>query len=233
MLAVVVPKARLMTGVAPPVDCTGYVPVTLVTVPWGSALQVTVPWALVVSALAPLQFAARPPVMAKVVVVALVNNELPVSVVEAMTAERLAFNCPPTFNTDEIVEEPVTARFVVVPLCSEKFPPVTRPVLEIVKRVEVAKEAVEEEIAKSVVGTTVLPVVDAAKSESIAYGEEVPIPRAPSCELNVKVVEPAEPKRTVLEAFNPLRSDRVVEVALVLTPKLLVGVNSNATLPAA
>ena len=65
-------------------------------------------------------------VMAKAVVVALVRSVLPVRVVEAREAERLpvsapntvsvelAARAPPTLRTLLIVEEPVTARAVVV-----------------------------------------------------------------------------------------------------------------------
>jgi len=58
----------------------------------------------------------------KLVVVALVNSELPVRVVEASTAERLAFNCPPTLSSDAIVVEPVTAS-VPVEVALEKVAP--------------------------------------------------------------------------------------------------------------
>ena len=132
---------------------------------------------------------------------------------------------PVALNWPVMVEEPVTARLVVVPLWREKVPPVMRPVFEMVKSVVVAKAAVEEEMAKRVVGTTVLPVVEAAKIERSAYGEEVPIPKVPSWELKVSVVVPVAPKRTVEEALKPPKRESVVEVALVLTPKLLVGVN--------
>ena len=36
------------------------------------------------------------------------------------------------------------------------------------------------------------------------------------------------PNRTVEEAFSPAKSESTVEVALVFTPKLEVGVNGNA-----
>lgn len=100
------------------------------------------------------------------------------------------------------------------------------PWLSIEKSVEVEKAAVEEEIAKSVVGTTVEPVVEAAKMESSAYGVEVPMPRAPALLFQVRVVDPVLPNLTVEEALSPWKSESVVEVALVLTPKLLVGVQS-------
>ncbi len=54
------------------------------------------------------------PVIPKLVEVAEVRSVLPVSVVDAMTAERLALNWPPTLSTLETVEEPVTASAVVV-----------------------------------------------------------------------------------------------------------------------
>ena len=42
------------------------------------------------------------------------KSVLPVSVVDAMIAERLELSCPPIFNTEEMVVEPVTARAEVV-----------------------------------------------------------------------------------------------------------------------
>ena len=54
------------------------------------------------------------PVMAKVVEVAWVSSVFPVSVVDAMSAERVAFSCPPTLRTPETVDEPVTASAEVV-----------------------------------------------------------------------------------------------------------------------
>lgn len=71
---VVASPIKLITGVAPPVDWIGYVPVTLVTVPCGWAVHPTTPEELVVRALVPLQFEAPTPVMARVVVVALVED---------------------------------------------------------------------------------------------------------------------------------------------------------------
>ena len=71
---------------------------------------------------------------------------------------------------------PVIARFVVVPLPSENLPPVMRPLLSMVKSEEVAKALVDEEILKSV---EPLKVLDAAKSENLANGVEVPIPTLP------------------------------------------------------
>ncbi len=47
--------------------------------------------------------------IAKEVVVALVKSELPVSVVEARTAARLALSWPPTLRREAMVVEPVTA----------------------------------------------------------------------------------------------------------------------------
>jgi len=79
----------------------------------------------------------------------------------------------------------------------EVAPPpwVMAPVLLMVKRVVVAKAAVEEEIEKRV---GVLKVEEAAKRERRAVGEEVPIPTFP---LARKVVVAAPPKyATVAES---------------------------------
>ena len=46
--------------------------------------------------------------------VALPKSVLPVSVVEAMSAERLALSCPPMLSTEDMVVEPVTASAEVV-----------------------------------------------------------------------------------------------------------------------
>ena len=110
----------------------------------------------------------------------------------------------------------------------EVAPPccVSAPVLEMAKSVVVAKVAVDEAIAKSVVGTTLLPVVEAENRVNIAYGEEVPIPKLPEAEFQVSEVVPVAPKRTVEDALRPWKSESVVEVAFVFTPKLLMGVQS-------
>ncbi len=50
------------------------------------------------------------PVIANDVEVALVKSEEPESVVEAMSAERLALSWPPTLRTELMVEEPVAAK---------------------------------------------------------------------------------------------------------------------------
>ena len=65
------------------------------------------------------------------------------------------------------------------------------PVFDMEKRVVVAKAEVEEEMTKSVVGFTPGIVELAAKTESIPYGELVPIPRKPEA---VKVVVAVPPK---------------------------------------
>ena len=63
---------------------------------------------------------------------------------------------------------------------------------------------------------------------SVKRGVEVPSPRLPEVESQVKVVDAcAVPKRTVEEALSPLKSESVVEVALVFTPKLVVGVQGK------
>ena len=54
------------------------------------------------------------PVTANVVVVALVKREFPVSVVEAMIAERLALSCPPMLSVEAMVDDAVTASAEVV-----------------------------------------------------------------------------------------------------------------------
>ena len=50
----------------------------------------------------------------------------------------------------------------------------------------------------------------------------------PVCESKMNVEVPVLPKRTVEEAFRPLKSESVVDVAFVFTPKLFVGVNGKA-----
>ena len=71
--------------------------------------------------------------IAKEVVVALVRSVLPTSVVDEITAERLALSWPPTLRVEVIVEEPVTARaLVVAPI-----------VVRLVKSALVAKKFVE------------------------------------------------------------------------------------------
>ena len=74
----VLPDDAVCAGVAPPDDepakPLAEATETAVTVPWGCAVHVTVPFEFVVSALVPLQFEARPPVMAKVLVVAFVEK---------------------------------------------------------------------------------------------------------------------------------------------------------------
>src|SRR3989338_1083797 len=62
-------------------------------------------WPVHASSPAPAKYA----VAYRLVVVALVSRVSPVSVVEAMIAERLALSWPPMLRTDEIVVEPVTA----------------------------------------------------------------------------------------------------------------------------
>jgi len=57
---------------------------------------------------------------------------------------------PSALNWPVIVEEPVTARLVVVPEVRLNDWPVMRPVFEMLKSVEVAKDAVEDAITKSV-----------------------------------------------------------------------------------
>src|SRR3990167_3577030 len=60
------------------------------------------------------------PVMANAVVVALVKSELPVSVVEAIAAERPALSAPPTLSAPDMVEEAESARLVPVALRKSK-----------------------------------------------------------------------------------------------------------------
>ncbi len=76
------------------------------------------------------------------------------------------------------VEEAETKRLVLVALVVERLSAVTSPVLSIEKSVEVANEAVDEEIKKSVVGGMAAPevVVEFAWMEKNASGEVVPIP---------------------------------------------------------
>ena len=59
----------------------------------------------------------------------------------------------------------------------------------------------------------------------------MPRPRFPTEPSKKKPATPAFPKRTVDDALRPPKSERAVEVALVFTPKLLVGVQANEPLP--
>lgn len=76
----------------------------------------------------------------------------------------------------------MTAKLVVVPLVRARVRAVTRPVLLIEKRVEVAKLEVEEEMEKS---EEPVYVEEAAKRERSEYGVVVPRPSMP---LAVKVL---------------------------------------------
>ena len=91
-------------------------------------------------------------------------------------------------------------------------------------RVEVAPPEVVDEMVKSVVLTD----VDAAWSESVAYGEVVPRPRLPVCELNMNVDVPAFPNLMVFDALSPWFRAMVVLVALTVEPKLVPTVQGNA-----
>lgn len=150
----------------------------------------------------------------RLVVVALVSNVFPKSVVEERRLEESELNAPWT------VVEPVTlSAEVVAPPLSMSDCPVMSPVFEMVNSEVVANALVEEEMLKSVVGTMVLPVEEAAKMEKVAKGEEVPKPRAPSWLLKVSEVVPVAPKRTVEEALRPLSAHRMEEVAALREPK--------------
>ena len=117
-------------------------------------------------------------------------------------------------STPPIVDEPVTeSALVVAPPLSERLSPEMSPVLEIEKRVEVAKAAVEDAMVKRVVGE--MPVVEeATKSERSAVGDVVPIPTLP---LAKKVVDAVPPncarvaERLVVDA-PPLNCWRAVQV---------------------
>ena len=89
------------------------------------------------------------------------------------------------------VVDDVTSKLVdVAPPESERLRPLMRPVFEMVKRVEVAKVAVDEEMLKRLV---VLKVDEATKSERTAVGVVVakPIPTFPFWK---KVVVDTPPK---------------------------------------
>ena len=122
------------------------------------------------------------PVMAKLVVVALVKSELPKSVLEANNFELSELNGP------EIVVDPVTANALVVPLVNEKLRPVSKPVLETLRSVEVAV-AVDEPIANS---TVLVPPLFAC-SERLANGEVVPIPKLPVLVMRARSLPVSEP----------------------------------------
>jgi hypothetical protein len=81
------------------------------------------------------------PVIAKVVVVAFVRRVLPVSVVEAMTAERFAAKAPPTLSAPLMVEDAVTVRAEVVAEVRETKPPLTALSMPpMVEEAEIARE---------------------------------------------------------------------------------------------
>ena len=91
---------------------------------------------------------------------------------------------------------------------------VVLPTLLMEKRVDVAPVLVVDEIAKS----TAFSDVDAACSESSAYGDDVPRPRLPVVGLKRKVEVPALPNATVLDAKNPPYANSGEVVAEVVVP---------------
>src|SRR3989344_5508916 len=108
--------------------------------------------------------------------VALPKSVLPVSVVDAMSAERLALSAPPMLSAPPTVDDAVTARADVVAEVAERLSRVTRPVLETEKSVVVA-EAVEDAMRKRLVVAPSAPFCVA--TVSCASGEEVPMPKLP------------------------------------------------------
>ena len=89
-----------------------------------------------------------------------------------------------------------TEILVVVPLVRENLLPVMRPVLSMVKRVEVTPAAVVEPIAKRYG----LLIVLEAWIESCAKGVVEASPRLPTVESKKRPASPALPKRIVEDA---------------------------------
>ena len=94
--------------------------------------------------------------------------------------------------------EEAYGRVLAVPAVEVKTPEaLITPVFDMEKRVVVAKAAVEEEMTKSVVGVVPTPALElAARMESVAYGELVPMPRNPAA---VKVEVAVPPKYATCE----------------------------------
>ena len=104
--------------------------------------------------------------------------------------------------------------------------------MSIEKSVLVANALVVEAMVKSASGEP-SPEVEVAKIANCAVGEEVPRPRRPVAELKLSTEPFGLPKLIVEEAERPLVRRSSVEVEFAAVPKEVVGVNSNATFPAA
>src|SRR3989338_780352 len=111
------------------------------------------------------------------------------------------------------------------PLMENKLPGVVVPIPTFPPLVMMKFVAVEEPM------TNEGPVIPLGFTESWAQGEVVPNPKLPVEESNRNPETPALPNLIVEEAFNPPKSESAVEVALVLAPKLRVGVNENVPPP--
>ena len=109
------------------------------------------------------------------------------SVVEAIVAERLAFSAPPMLRTEEMVDEPLTARAEVVAEVAERPRTVVIPVLETLKRVLLTPvlevEAMEKRFRRTEVEAAWTPKVAKA-------GVEEPTVRVPRFRVLPVVVAP-------------------------------------------
>src|SRR3989338_405612 len=103
---------------------------------------------------------------------------------------------------------------------------VVEPMLLTENKVEVARVAVLGPITKRVSGEPSVGVE--VKTESLAKGEVVPIPRFPTLPSKKNGETPALPNRTVEDAWNPAVRSSGVPVEFVVAPKAVVEVNGNA-----
>ena len=128
----------------------------------------------------------------------------------------------PPYATESVDDPMMVPPALVVRSADGIWKSVVDPVFEILKSVEVAPVLVVEEMVKSVL----LREVDAAWRESVAYGEVVPRPRLPVCDMKVSEEVPLFPKRMVFDALSPWLKAMVVLVAFTVEPKLVAVVQS-------
>ena len=100
---------------------------------------------------------------------------------------------------------------------------VVEPVLEMVKKVEVAKLLVVDPTVKRLSACE----VEAAKTDKRDAGVEVPMPRNPVAPLKTSGATPEFPKVTVDDAYSPPCSWSAVEVALTAVAPKVPGVNGK------
>ena len=150
-------------------------------------------------------------------IVAAVEEENGMMEVERPLTLRTPLMVVEPFTKSALVVAPVVVKLVmmaevapndvVVPFWKEKLMPVVRPVLEMLKRVEVAQREVEDAMVKRL-SAWVVVVGDAPIAKSAA-GVVVPIPMVPALVMVVVAVVPIE----ALDAVRPPLKFRRVEVA--------------------